>query len=341
MTYFAVVWKNKKISLEELKYAKIYDEFDINDILIWFECDDTELLNQLWWIIKWWEILEEEELADEFQDKKILGTKNKNFWLKLKRDFNVKRFKEVDILKTDKEVKNKWIEIIELWDKYWVVRWYQNIWLYEKLDFEKPSRSMQMWMMPAKFTHIMANIWLSRCYNKDDLTIYDPFAGSGTTWFIANYLGYDFIWSDLNIKHLQENQKRWEWQKEWKNKSFTIFQHDISNDIPEENLKWNILIVSEWWLWPIVKSISTPQEIAKYQNEVWTLYKKFITTISKTKKNHHTKAVFTIPYYMNQNNFLEQEIKSRSSTFDWKFLSIDEIYAREWQKVGRKIIILE
>jgi len=115
MTYFAVVWKNKKISLEELKYAKIYDEFNINDILIWFECDDTELLNQLWWIIKWWEILEEEELVDEFQDKKILGTKNKNFWLKLKRDFNAKRFKEVDILKTDKEVKNKGIEIIELW----------------------------------------------------------------------------------------------------------------------------------------------------------------------------------------------------------------------------------
>jgi len=99
--------------------------------------------------------------------------------------------------------------------------------------------------------------------------------------------------------------------------------------------------VSEWWLWPIVKSVSTPQEIAKYQNEVWNLYKKFITTISKTKKNHHTKAVFTIPYYINQNNFLEQEIKSWSSTFDWKFSCIDEIYAREWQKVGRKIIILE
>jgi hypothetical protein len=71
------------------------------------------------------------------------------------------------------------------------------------------------------------------------------------------------------------------------------------------------------------------------------LYKKFITNISKTKKAHHTKAVFTIPYYINQNNFLEQEIKSRAKTFDWNVSSIDEIYCRERQKVGRKIIVLD
>lgn len=341
MTYFAVVWKNKKISLAELEYAKVYDIFDINDILIWFECDNPKLLDQLWWIIKRWEILEDDQIEKEFIWKKILWTKDKNFWIKLKRRYDIKRFKEVDILKTDKEIKNKWIEIIQLWDKYWVVRWYQNIWLYEEIDFWKPSRSMQMWMMPAKFTHIMANIGLAKCPIKDNLTIYDPFAWSGTTWFIANYLWYDFLGSDLKINHLEKNKEWWSSQKDSNKKWFEIFQHDISESIPPEKLNWNILIVSEWWLGPIVKESTTSQEIAKYQNEVRNLYKKFITTISKTKKSHHTKAVFTIPYYTNQNNFLEQEIKSRAKTFDRNVSSIDEIYCRERQKVGRKIMILE
>ena len=341
MTYFAITWKNKNISLAELEFAKPYDVFEINDILIWFECDNPELLKNLWWIIKRWEILEKDELEQEFTGKKLLGTKDKDFGIKLKREYWIKRFKEVETLKTDKEVKNKWIEIIRLEDKYWVVRWYQNISLYEKLDFEKPGRSMQMWMMPAKFTHILTNIGLSKCPIKDNLTIYDPFAWSGTTGFIANYLWYNFLWSDIKINHLEKNRERWINQPENNSKSFEIFQHDISKDIAEDKLNWNLLIISEWWLGPIVKENTTPQEIAKYQNEVRNLYKKFITAISKTKKSHHTKAVFTVPYYVNQNNFLEQEIKSRSRTFDRKFSSVNEIYARERQKVGRKVIILE
>ena len=78
---------------------------------------------------------------------------------------------------------------------------------------------------------------------------------------------------------------------------------------------------------------STAQDVSKYQNQVWDLYKKFITTISKTREKYNTKAVFTIPYYMNQSNFLEQEIKTWSSTFGWKMSSIDEVYSRKNQKV--------
>lgn len=344
--FFAVIWKNKTISLAELQLIRPTNIFEINDILIWFDTDTPELLNNLWWIIKRGEIIEDEDLDNEFEQakklwKKLLWINDKDLCFKLKKQYKIKRFKITEILKTDKEIKNKWIEFIKLEDKYWIVRWYQNIWLYEKIDFEKPSRSMQMWMMPAKFTHIMTNIWLSKCPIKSNLTIYDPFAWSGTTWFIANKLWYNFVGSDLKINHLEKNKERRSDQKESNNKKFEIFQHDITKEIAQDKLNWNILIISEWWLWPIVKDKTTPQEITKYQNEVRDVYKGFITSISKTKKQHHTKAVFTIPYYINQNNFLEQEIKSRSNTFDRKVSSISEIYSREKQKVGRKIIILE
>jgi len=340
MTYFAILWKNKEISLAELKLVKPTNLIEFNDIIILFDTENSDRLNELWWVIKRGEIVEEEWLKNILEWQKMLWTRDKDFWIKLKKKYWIKRFKLVDLFKTDKEVKNKWVEVVKLKDKYWIVKWYQNIWLYEEIDFWKPSRSMKMWMMPAKFTHIMLNIWLWIC-KKNPISIYDPFAWSGTTWFLANHFWYDFFWSDIDIQHLEKNTIWWMKNPLHTEKKFEIFQHDITKEIPNWKLDGNILVVSEWWLWPIVTDRATVQDVSKYQNQVWDLYKKFITTISKTRENHNTKAVFTIPYYMNQSNFLEQEIMTWSSTFGWKMSGIDEIYSRENQKVWRKIIVLE
>jgi hypothetical protein len=71
----------------------------------------------------------------------------------------IRRYKLVDIFHTDREIKNKGKEIINLeHGLYGIVEHYQDIELYEAIDFGKPGRSMQMGMMPAKLTHIMINI---------------------------------------------------------------------------------------------------------------------------------------------------------------------------------------
>ena len=41
-----------------------------------------------------------------------------------------------------------------------MVTGYQNINLYEEIDFEKPVNSMQIGMMPSKLAHTMINIGL-------------------------------------------------------------------------------------------------------------------------------------------------------------------------------------
>jgi hypothetical protein len=64
----------------------------------------------------------------------------------MKKKFLLKRFKKVDLLHTDKEVKEKGIELITLPSMQGycgIVEGYQNIQLYEIVDFEKPARSMQ------------------------------------------------------------------------------------------------------------------------------------------------------------------------------------------------------
>ncbi|MDR3169129.1 MAG: hypothetical protein LBU27_05210 [Candidatus Peribacteria bacterium] len=64
----------------------------------------------------------------------------------MKKKYGLKRFKKVDLLHTDKEVKEKGIELItlpKLKGFVGVVKGYQNISLYEIIDFDKPARSMQ------------------------------------------------------------------------------------------------------------------------------------------------------------------------------------------------------
>ncbi len=332
------------MSLEELKLIDPKNITEIAGVLITFDTDKPELLDTLGWIIKRWEVIDRDDIWQEADWKKIIWTKDKDLWLKLKREFWIKRFKVVDRLHTDIDVKRKWIEIIRFHQNFAVVRWYQNIKFYEKIDFGKPSRSMKMGMMPAKLTHIMINIGintLSESEKKDWTMIYDPFAWSGTTGFIANYLWYGFIWSDIDTFHLENNQVRREEQEEKNWKTFDTFKHDITQVIPDNTLQWNILIVSEWRLWPMVTDKTRKWEISGFQTQVRELYKEFIYTISETRKLHRTKAVFTIPYYIRYNNILEEEIKNLAENLNRKFSSIDEVYSREKQKVWRKIIILE
>ena len=191
--YFAVLWKNKELSMKELEYVSPKNlHVSANQQIVLFDEADEGKLSDLAWLVKWWKVIDW-DLSDFFAkaDKRILWVSDKQLGIKMKKQFWLKRFKQVDLFHTDLEVKNKWIELIKIGSKWWEVLWYQNIKLYEVVDFEKPWRSMQMWMMPAKLTHTLINIWLS--IDKEQTLIYDPFVWSWTTGFLANYFWYDFL----------------------------------------------------------------------------------------------------------------------------------------------------
>ncbi|MDR0651399.1 MAG: hypothetical protein LBG59_08650 [Candidatus Peribacteria bacterium] len=100
--------------------------------------------------------------------------------LNIKRKYQLKRFKKVDLLHTDREVKEKGIELItlpKLKDFVGVVQGYQNINFYEVVDFDKPARSMQTGMMPAKLTHTLITIGMTTLRKgcTEEILIFDPF----------------------------------------------------------------------------------------------------------------------------------------------------------------------
>ena len=354
--YFAVLGKNIDISLAELNLIQPGNMSYPKKGIVIFDTEYPELLPQLWWIIKAGKVVKEKELQTLLADVKIIGIQSETNGKHLKRTAGIKRYKLVDIFHTDKEIKNKGREIINLENGlYGIVEQYQDIELYETIDFSKPGRSMQMGMMPAKLAHIMINIWLTHVmYDSqldiEHLTIYDPFVGSWTTGMLANRLGYDFIWSDIKTSYAEQNAKRrMTTEFATKDKEFDIFTHDIKNQLKtpltkgEESVDADgkigksILIVTEGRLWPIVKKTTSDQDIQKFQERVADLYKSFLDRI----KELWAIAVFTIPRYLGQDNGIEQILNRYAKQLGLKIQWVPELYKREGQQVARKIMIIK
>lgn len=342
--YFAVLWKNPEISMIELQLVQAKEISYPKKGIVIFDTKYIELLPQLGGIIKAGIVVKEKQLQELLTDVKIIGIQNEANGKHLKNTIGIRRYKLVDIFHTDKEIKNKWKEIINLENGlYGIVEQYQNIELYEAVDFGKPGRSMEMGMMPAKLAHIMINIWLSYVIHQskldiENLCIYDPFVWSWTTGMLANYLGYDFLWSDIHTSYAEQNTP---WRKTTKfytpDKEFTIFKHDIKDTLENQFKNKDILIVTEWRLWPIVTKTTSPQDVQRFQEQVLQLYKSFLDRIQSL---WWACAVFTIPHYLNQTNFLEQKITDYGTQLGLNIEAIPELYSREWQQIARKIMII-
>lgn len=343
--YFAVLWKNPEISREELKLVQAKEiSYPKKGIMI-FDTKYKELLPQLGGVIKTGIVVKEKDLQELLADVKIIWIQNEANGKHLKRTVWIRRYKLVDIFHTDKEIKNKGKEIINLENGlYGIVEQYQNIELYEAIDFGKPGRSMEMWMMPAKLAHMMINIWLAKFIHDSELDIeklciYDPFVWSWTTGMLANYMWYDFVGSDIKTNYAQQNAT---WRKTSKfytpDKEIDIFKHDITQPLGNQLEDKDILIVSEWRLGPIVMKNTSSQDIKKFQEQVLQIYKSFL---ERVKELWSAIAVFTIPYYAGQENSLEKDISDYCTKIELAIEAIPEVYGREWQQVWRKILVIQ
>ncbi len=336
MKYFAIAGKNKELSLFELKYiGKNIEQFW--PIFV-FDTDEFQKCRNLAWFTKIGHFVKEEEFIQ--MEKKLVWT-NKRLYPDDKKKYNIKRYKQLELIKTDLEIKNKWVEVIfvkELNWLVWIVDFYQNISLYESIDYEKPISSMWIGMMPSKLTHLLINLstWLN--YNK---TIYDPFVGLGTTAMVGNYLWNHIIASDLNPTPCKQNWKWWQntdfYKKDFK---FTIFKQDITKPIKNKFVNFATNIVTEWYLWPTVGKYLNEKEAINLEKSFQDVYIKGIENIIKLENLEN--IVITFPTYM----LFTRKFYKFEDTFDKikklgvKLNIFDEIYHRKGQKVGRMIVML-
>jgi len=341
MLYFAIVGKNpllSKLELEKIANIKL-----LTSKAIFFDTENYEKCKFLAWSIKIWKLISLNKFISI--DKKLVWT---NISLKPedKQKYNIKRYKQVSVQKTDLEIKNKWLEAIffpEFKDYVGVVDRYQNIPLYETIDYQKPIRSIDIGMMPSKLTHLMINLatWLN--YWK---TIYDPFSGLGTTAMLGNYLGNNILASDINITPTKQNRKRWIWLSKWIIKKEKIckwelktsfWKQDITEDFKTKIVNFTNIVVTEGYLWPKVWKYLNAKEAFNLEKSFNQIYIKWIKNLLNLENLE--KIIITFPVYKlkNWDFFYFNSTYDEISKFA-KLNPIEEIYYRKWQKLWRQIV---
>ena len=363
--YFWIVGDNNDIVSAWLSYLHPTNIVRPRKNIITFDTMYPERLKSTAVLIKWWTIVSNQELSDTVEIdtdeesniqpmsaiKNNIGVETKELWVHLKKQISsVKRFKLVDLIHTDLEIKESGTEIINIDTiQYGIVQWYQNIKLYEAIDFGKPVGGMNIGMMPSKLALTLINMWVGEyeVNKKSDWvlsnpTVRDPFCGFGTTNFLVNTLWYNTIASDINVTSMKQNTKRRKTQSFFSPDSKElILKHDVTQEFSSPLFSHADIIVSEWWLGHIVTSRTAPFEMNIYAQEVKTLYNTFAknsTTLAKNNKKWLT-IVITIPVWLKYEISVSQDILQEFISLWRTARLIDQPYSREKQLIGRQILV--
>lgn len=349
MKYFWIIGENEELVHNALSYLHATNIIVIKKNIISFETEFHHRLQTCASLIKWGIVLDHQTL-----EKKIIsdtvGVADNKFWVHLKKQFNLlKRFKLVELIHTDLEIKNEWQEVVSLGENiYGLVQWYQNISLYETIDFNKPVGWMGIGMMPSKLALTLINIWVgeyedlsSSTVQNWQLTIRDPFCGFGTTNFLANHLWYNTIWSDINTTQAKQNRKRRinKTLSQETVKSFFLKQ-DVTKELKSPIFRHATIIVSEWRLGNTVTSRTAPATMHMYASQVQTVYTVFAKNLTEYQKDKKpVTLIMTIPVWLKYEISISQTILEQFASLWRTARLIEQPYSREKQLVGRQILI--
>lgn len=172
--------------------------------------------------------------------------------------------------------------------------------------------------------------------------MFDPFCGFGTTGFVANSLGYNFIGSDINITPAKQNLPRWKKTAYYKELPFTVFKHDIFDAFDKPFLKEVDVIVTEGWLGPVVHHQMSPAELQRNLVKVEELYSAFVDQVAALYP--HVVVVMTMPEYQKKNHTgldVNQKLTAYAETKGFATEILSELYMRKGQIVARRVVILK
>ena len=217
----------------------------------------------------------------------------------------------------------------------------QNIDSYSLRDFGRPNRNMQVGMFPPKLAQIMLNL----AQAEESATIYDPFCGSGVVLQEAMLMGRVVWGSDIAEKMVRASVENIHWlQNEYRiDGEFKVFEADATKLDTTPDKKYSI--VTEGYLGKMYSQTVTSDEIATQKSELSKIYLAFLDKIISLEQTPES-VVITIPCWQTKSglealNIIDQIEKLGYTIKQFKSVrTLDLIYKREKQVVGRQILVL-
>ncbi len=246
-------------------------------------------------------------------------------------------------------------------DALWVGRTIaaQNVKRYTARDMEKPVRDTSVGLLPPKLAQTLLNFGhflvseQKKDAHKKQLSIFDPFCGTGVILLEALLCGMSVFASDVSEKAVKGATTNIEWLR----KAYKIFKKDAESSVWKQNACTAFafdtppdMIVSEGTLGPALKERPTVRDAELLRKDADELTAAFLQNTAKTLKG--VPIVLTLPVWYAQKRmiWLQNVWKAIDACGYTAVLppsiepSMEDrpslLYRRPEQFVGREIVLL-
>jgi len=221
---------------------------------------------------------------------------------------------------------------IEVTDENGEVFWRHSAKSWFKRDRERPFADSHKGMLPPKVARIMINLGLGKRDPKD-LTLLDPFCGTGTILMEGHVVGLKLIGSDQDKEQLDGSQQNLLWLGAHP-KLFSSDATAVSQNLPQSSVD---LIVAEPFMGrPGTREDRLP-DLAKGLSKLYLgCLKDWLKVI---KPGGTVCMIFPIFHYHGQ-DFKTSAIIDSDKLLNYNIGLRDILYSRPDAKVRREIVLL-
>lgn len=239
----------------------------------------------------------------------------------------------------------------------------QDIDAYTKRDMDKPARDKHVGLLPPKLAQILLNLGFFASQGKlktnkkhalPQLTVYDPFCGTGVIPLECLVRGWNVLASDKSKKAVGDTEKNLEWaRKEYgiakKDVTSMIFGHDVLKPFAASKEKVD-MIVTETTLGPPLTRRPTLKDSQKMRTENEAIQIAFLKNCAQAFPGVPVVCTFPIWYHSKGQTCLEKVWKTVEQLGYEAILpsgtpAVDSettlVYRRPDQFVGREIVVLK
>lgn len=226
----------------------------------------------------------------------------------------------------------------------------QNFKAYGLRDYGKPFRDPRLGMLPPKLAKIMINLTIGKSPPKN-LTIVDPFCGTGTILMEALLMGFNTVGYDKNETIVAGARKNIEWLKshypfhgEWK-----IMSKDAT-ELGKSDFSSPSAIITEPWLGPPLSSPPSTEKRKMVFGKIESLQFRFFEN-GKSSIPTGTPIVTVFPFFKERDgsrHFLDRSFIEKINHLGYSKADFSHsnaplqrstlLYDREDQIVGREIV---
>ncbi len=202
-------------------------------------------------------------------------------------------------------------------DEIFATRAIQDIENFTERDFGRPGADSATGMLPPKLARIMINLGLAGIVETQnfaslrDITILDPFCGSGTILTEAISMGFTRIFgSDISDKAISDTKKNINWlisKYELKNVSYTLHESSVLNLSDKLRPSSVDLIITEPHLGKPLRGLETREFLVDQARSLAELYLNAFHVFYRLLKPGGN-IVMVFPKYQYKNEWIRIEI---------------------------------